>query len=161
MKAPDAKQSVPIGSSEEGLKRKPEPGIQWTATGDEVAPFRASVNGENWVIRINDFPAEHLYSLVVDGHEAKHFDDWPPTWLRPGGRTETPSPLDLHRLLVEGLRTAEIEDSGSDDISLSELVRSLRSLAADTPEGLERIEQLARLYAKVFGGQLRKEPHRL
>ena len=35
----------------------------------------------------------------------------------------------------------------SDDIHLSELVRSLRSLAADSPERQARIEQLARAYA--------------
>jgi len=35
----------------------------------------------------------------------------------------------------------------SDDIHLSELVRSLRSLAADSPERQARIEQIARSYA--------------
>ncbi len=35
----------------------------------------------------------------------------------------------------------------SDDIHLSELVRSLRSLAADSPERQSRIEQIARAYA--------------
>lgn len=35
----------------------------------------------------------------------------------------------------------------SDDIHLSELVRSLRSLAADSPERQARIEELARSYA--------------
>jgi flagellar biosynthesis anti-sigma factor FlgM len=34
-----------------------------------------------------------------------------------------------------------------DDIHLSELVRSLRSLAADSPERQARIEQIARAYA--------------
>jgi flagellar biosynthesis anti-sigma factor FlgM len=34
-----------------------------------------------------------------------------------------------------------------DDIHLSELVRSLRSLAADSPERQARIEQIARSYA--------------
>jgi flagellar biosynthesis anti-sigma factor FlgM len=35
----------------------------------------------------------------------------------------------------------------SDDIHLSELVRSLRSLAADSPERQARMEQIARSYA--------------
>jgi len=34
-----------------------------------------------------------------------------------------------------------------DDVHLSELVRRLRSLAADSPERQERIEQIARAYA--------------
>ncbi len=37
--------------------------------------------------------------------------------------------------------------SSSDDVHLSELVRSLRQLAADSPERQARIEQLARSYA--------------
>jgi len=37
--------------------------------------------------------------------------------------------------------------SSSDDVHLSELVRSLRSLASDSPERQDRIEQLARSYA--------------
>jgi flagellar biosynthesis anti-sigma factor FlgM len=36
----------------------------------------------------------------------------------------------------------------SDDIHLSELVRSLRSLAADSPERQAHIEQIARAYAE-------------
>ena len=38
-------------------------------------------------------------------------------------------------------------DAAHDDVHLSELVRSLRSLAADSPERQERIEQIARAYA--------------
>jgi flagellar biosynthesis anti-sigma factor FlgM len=37
--------------------------------------------------------------------------------------------------------------STSDDVHLSELVRHLRSLAADSPERQNRIEQLTRSYA--------------
>ena len=35
----------------------------------------------------------------------------------------------------------------SDDVHLSELVRSLRSLASDSPERQAKLEELARLYA--------------
>jgi len=37
--------------------------------------------------------------------------------------------------------------ASADDIHLSELVRSLRSLAADSPERQARLEQIARSYA--------------
>ena len=37
--------------------------------------------------------------------------------------------------------------SAGDDVHLSELVRSLRSLVPDSPERQERIEQIARAYA--------------
>ena len=38
-------------------------------------------------------------------------------------------------------------DGAGDDVHLSELVRSLRSLAADSPERQARLEQIARAYA--------------
>ena len=38
-------------------------------------------------------------------------------------------------------------DETGDDIHLSELVRSLRSLVPDSPERQERLEQIARAYA--------------
>jgi flagellar biosynthesis anti-sigma factor FlgM len=43
--------------------------------------------------------------------------------------------------------TAGSTGSSSDDVHLSELVRSLRSLAADSPERQARLEQIARSYA--------------
>lgn len=49
-----------------------------------------------------------------------------------------------------GGRTGNAQTGGataSDDVHLSELVRSLRSLAADSPERQAKIEQLARAYA--------------
>jgi flagellar biosynthesis anti-sigma factor FlgM len=38
-------------------------------------------------------------------------------------------------------------DPAGDDVHLSELVRSLRSMAADSPERQERLEQIARAFA--------------
>jgi flagellar biosynthesis anti-sigma factor FlgM len=38
-------------------------------------------------------------------------------------------------------------DSSADDVHLSELVKSLRSLVPDSPERQERLEQIARAYA--------------
>lgn len=43
---------------------------------------------------------------------------------------------------------AATDASAGDDIHLSELVRSLRSLAADSPERQARMEQIARSYAR-------------
>jgi flagellar biosynthesis anti-sigma factor FlgM len=39
------------------------------------------------------------------------------------------------------------DGSSRDDVHLTELVRSLRSLVPDSPERQERIEQIARAYA--------------
>ena len=83
MKLSDPRQSVAAGSRAEDLQGTVIRKIQWTHTGDEVTPYRASVNGENWVIRINDFPTDHFYTLIVNEQEAEEFDEWPSSWLRP------------------------------------------------------------------------------
>ena len=45
-------------------------------------------------------------------------------------------------------QTPSVVSGHADDVHLSELVRSLRSLVADSPERQERIEQIARAYAE-------------
>jgi flagellar biosynthesis anti-sigma factor FlgM len=56
-----------------------------------------------------------------------------------------PSPLDAAE--QPGRKQAARAGSTRDDVHLSELVRSLRSLVPDSPERQERIEQIARAYA--------------
>ncbi len=60
----------------------PEPieEIAWHKTGDAEVPYQALVHGKPLTIRLNDFPDEPLYTLLVDGVESRHFDDWPAKW---------------------------------------------------------------------------------
>jgi hypothetical protein len=65
---------------------KPSPletAVAWRATKDPEHPYEATVGGVRWVVRLNDFPEEHLYTLLVEGAERAHFDDWPAAWKRP------------------------------------------------------------------------------
>jgi flagellar biosynthesis anti-sigma factor FlgM len=55
------------------------------------------------------------------------------------------APLDLKD---QSRRKQTQSSSSGDDVHLSELVRSLRSLVADSPERQQRIEQIARAYAQ-------------
>ena len=66
------------------LERSLERHVSWTATGQAEFPYTATVCGQVWRIRINDFPVDPLYSLLIDGREAGDFDDWPSCWSRPG-----------------------------------------------------------------------------
>lgn len=58
-------------------------GVAWTRTNDVDRPFSAIVNGETWALRLGDFPAEPLYTLLVNGAEVGSFDTWPVAWTRP------------------------------------------------------------------------------
>ena len=56
--------------------------MPWSATEDPDTPWRSQLNGHNLAVRMNDFPEQPLYSLLVDGQVAADFDDWPSTWTR-------------------------------------------------------------------------------
>jgi hypothetical protein len=57
--------------------------IAWKRTADPRHPFAAEFEDEQCVIRLNDFPDEHLYTLIVNGKEVISFDDWSSKWSRP------------------------------------------------------------------------------
>jgi len=48
-------------------------------------PWEAEVGGQRWRVRLNDFPEEPLYTVIVDGREVASFNDWPACWTRPEG----------------------------------------------------------------------------
>ncbi len=56
--------------------------VAWTTTADLDHPWAAEVAGERWQVRLNDFPDEIMYSLLVNGELLGDFHDWPETWQR-------------------------------------------------------------------------------
>lgn len=57
--------------------------LVWRKTADPNYPYEADFDREKCVIRVNDFPDEHLYTLIVNGVEVANFDDWSAQWKRP------------------------------------------------------------------------------
>lgn len=57
--------------------------IAWRRTGRGEFPYDAVVDGQTWLIQVGDFPAEALYTLLIDGQPVAEYDDWPADWLRP------------------------------------------------------------------------------
>jgi hypothetical protein len=56
--------------------------IVWKATNNLDHPWAAAVDGEHWQVRLNDFPDDFMYTLVIEGTAAGDFHDWPATWQR-------------------------------------------------------------------------------
>jgi anti-sigma28 factor (negative regulator of flagellin synthesis) len=69
--------------------------------------------------------------------------------LNPTGATSASQTQGTARLRNQGSAGSVTQSGGSsgDDIHLSELVRSLRSLAPDSPQRQEHLESIARTYA--------------
>jgi hypothetical protein len=57
--------------------------IAWEHTNDPGSPYQADLDGRSLVLRVNDFPAQPIYTLVVDGVDLVDLDDWPDAWRRP------------------------------------------------------------------------------
>jgi hypothetical protein len=60
-----------------------ERSIHWRRSGDVYAPWAASDGGHALELRLGDFPAEPLYTLLVDGVGVLNLDSlWPDAWQR-------------------------------------------------------------------------------
>ncbi|MDM8516059.1 hypothetical protein QUF76_07665 [Desulfobacterales bacterium HSG16] len=57
--------------------------LVWSETDNADVPYSACVDNENWIIRLNDFPEEPLYTLLIEDRPVIDFDDWPKSWQRP------------------------------------------------------------------------------
>ncbi len=57
--------------------------VTFWRTASAERPYEAEVDGRRWTVRVNDFPAEPLYTLLVDGEPVEDLDGWPPAWRRP------------------------------------------------------------------------------
>ena len=56
--------------------------ITWNWTDNPHHPWSADVGGENWRVRINDFPDDLMYTLIIGEDEIASFHDWPQSWRR-------------------------------------------------------------------------------
>lgn len=56
-------------------------GVNWQKVSEPgVIRYRAWVRASDWKIRLNDFPSEPLFTLLINGEEVIHFTDWPNHW---------------------------------------------------------------------------------
>jgi len=56
--------------------------ISWKKTDSHEYPYQAQIEDKKLEIRINDFPENALYSLILNGVVVDSFDDWPNSWSR-------------------------------------------------------------------------------
>lgn len=63
--------------------------VVWEKGADPEYPYHAEIEGEPCLVRLNDFPAEHLYTLLAGSVAIADFDDWPANWVRPEMELQT------------------------------------------------------------------------
>jgi uncharacterized protein YjaG (DUF416 family) len=68
----------PAGPLQNAMSRS----VAWETTNELDHPWEATVDGTRWQVRLNDFPDEVMYSLLIDGEKIDDFHDWPPGWER-------------------------------------------------------------------------------
>ena len=56
--------------------------LTWSASEDLDTPWQVQVGALRLAVRMNDFPEEPLYTLLLDGNAVADFDDWPSCWKR-------------------------------------------------------------------------------
>jgi uncharacterized protein YjaG (DUF416 family) len=84
--AEDRRKKRGLAHSTPALGDKLAQELSWRSTDDPIHPWATQVAGASWRVRVNDFPDELMYSLIVGDENAGDFHDWPETWRRP----ETP-----------------------------------------------------------------------
>ncbi|ADE53344.1 hypothetical protein Caka_0319 [Coraliomargarita akajimensis DSM 45221] len=58
--------------------------VSWrTGDGNNGICFVTEEEKKEWKIRLNDFPDDPTYTLIIEKSETLHFDDWPDFWIRP------------------------------------------------------------------------------
>jgi hypothetical protein len=61
-------------------------------------------------LRVNDFPAEPLYSIMVDGTVLADLEDWPSAWQRPA------MPTSLDRIMAWAVRLCTLATSNVGEV---------------------------------------------
>lgn len=56
--------------------------ISWRTTHDVDQPWTTEVDGQTWRIRLNDYPDDIMYTLIVHDEVIGKFHDWPECWRR-------------------------------------------------------------------------------
>jgi len=84
----DERKKKKLPRIEEAVQARLNHLVMWQQTGDLFIPWNLQVEGQKWEVRINDFPDEYMYSLLIDGALLGDFHEWPEAWDRGAGRAE-------------------------------------------------------------------------
>jgi len=103
---------------------------------EDFVIYQADEDGVSWMIRLNDFPDEPLFTILRDNTEVMRFDDWPRFWNRPS--KIPPSKISLRNQLEAFVKGEEIAIE-----TANEMEGDIIALFPDDHELIELAEMLA------------------
>ncbi len=78
----DRRKKKKLAYASSGLGEHLTRNLDWRATNDVDHPWATEVAGETWRVRLNDFPDEVMYTLIINDAVIGSFHDWPGCWHR-------------------------------------------------------------------------------
>ncbi len=78
----------------------------WATTADPEFPYAARLGSQQCLIRLNDFPNQQLYTLLVNGEAVAEFDDWPTLWSR-GDKAQKEHPQAVLDYAIQSLNAEQ------------------------------------------------------
>jgi hypothetical protein len=141
----------------------------WRQTGDWYTPWDTEVAGHHWQVRLNDFPDEWMYSLLIDGELVGDFHDWPEAWDRGEARPESEARKVAiavrkvanvdEKTLLRRYRNREYEEVWRDLMALGPDVRDARYKSAAWAVARETMRRAGK-NVKLLAKRLKKLDYR-
>lgn len=78
----DRRKKKKLAYASPGLGEHLSRNLDWRATNDVDHPWATEVAGETWRVRLNDFPDDLMYTLIINDTALGSFHDWPESWHR-------------------------------------------------------------------------------
>src|SRR5690349_4969512 len=89
--------------------------IKWSRSLDAEFPYHTVYDGNRLKVRVNDFPEQNFYTLIVNDNEVADFDDWPVNWIRSeDGENSHQETFDRRQII----KTSQRVERGSDFLPL-------------------------------------------
>lgn len=127
--------------------------IIWSRSTDAEYPYESVYDGRRLTLRVNDFPEEHFYTLLVDNNEHTSFDDWPDTWVHPEASERSRTAANYLQEILRKLTPSEQELLflvWVEEMSANEIAHALARDVQVVRYEIDKVRARVRARSKIF-----------